>query len=209
MRAAVRAGFVPFTAPIEGVVNYLYLDVKGLVTTAIGNLVDPVEGALSLPFLKTDGTPASRDEIAADWTRVKQDTELAHLGYRAAASVAKLRLAPEGVDLAVARKLTEMDGHLATRFPDYAAWPADAQLATLSMSWACGPGFHFPQLETALRAADFTAAAATCTINETGNPGVKPRNVANRALYLNAAGVVTRTLDLDQLYYPQLVSDLP
>ena len=49
-------------------------------------------------------------------------------------------------------KLGQMDAYLAKRFPEWEEWPADAQLATLSMAWACGPAFRFPRLEAALRA---------------------------------------------------------
>jgi GH24 family phage-related lysozyme (muramidase) len=189
MAADTRARFVPFTAPLEGVVPWMYLDVKGLVTVAIGILIDPVETALGLPFVKKDGTAATREEIAAEWTHVKATTRLAHQGHRAAEHETKLRLTDAGVEQVVFAKLDEMWGALSQRFPEIATWPADAQLATLSMAWACGPWFKFGTLETALRARDFATAAGACMISEAGNAGIAPRNKANRELYLAAAKV--------------------
>ena len=207
MRGSVRRGFVPFTAPLEGIVRWMYLDVKGLVTTAIGILIDPIQTAMPLPWVRLDGSPAGRDEIAAEWMRVKGDASLARLGHRAAEHITNLRLTDEGVDLVVSGKLAQFDRQLAARFPEWEEWPADAQLATLSMSWACGPAFRFPQLEAALRARDFDGAAGTCHINEAGNPGIIPRNRANVALYHNAAKVLGFKLDPDALVWPSVLGD--
>ena len=64
MKQSVRDAFVDFTAALEGVVPWMYLDVKGLVTVAIGNLIDPVAAALSLPFVrKGTTTRATKGEI--------------------------------------------------------------------------------------------------------------------------------------------------
>jgi hypothetical protein len=54
------------------------------------------------------------------------------------------------------------------------------------MSWACGPGFQFARLARALCDRDWAVAAVECKIREAGNPGVVPRNVANRVMYKNA-----------------------
>ncbi len=201
MRDSVRAAFVPFTAPIEGVVPFMYLDVKGLVTTAIGNLIDPIQYALPLPWM-VDGRPATRDEIANEWLAVKKMTAMKMMGGGVFRNVTKLRLDPEGLDLVVSKKLGQMGAHLAARWQSFAGWPADAQLGLLSMAWALGPAFRFPMFEAHLRAGNFEGCAKECTISEVGNPGVKPRNVANRSLFANAARVVKDGLDPDVLYYP-------
>ena len=202
MKPSVRAAFVPFTAKYEGVVPWLYADVKGLVTVGIGNLVDPIQFALPLPFVRFDGRPASRDEIAAEWLRVKQDPVAASRGHLYAKTITSLRLTDEGVESLVARKLAQNDDHLRRRFADYEDWPADAQLATLSMGWACVPAFRFPILEAALKARDFVLASKECHIDERGNPGIVPRNKANVLLYLNAARVMAFKLDPEVVHYP-------
>jgi GH24 family phage-related lysozyme (muramidase) len=211
---------------MEGAVPFLYLDVKGLVTTAIGNLVDPLPAALGLPLVRPDGSKATQSEIAAEWANVKGRTDLKLRGGMAFKSVTRLRLTEEGVQQVVARKLTQMDAYLARRFRctehddcraqvelgsectafGYASWPADAQLGVLSMAWACGPAFDFPHLERALREGDFLAAAAECFMNEAGNPGLRPRNRANRVLFRNAAFALGAKLDPDLLFYPRDLS---
>jgi len=40
----------------------MYVDVKGLVTTGIGNLIDLLSAALELPFHHNDGTPVTPGE---------------------------------------------------------------------------------------------------------------------------------------------------
>ena len=176
--------------PLEGVIPWLYLDIKGLVTVAIGNLVDPIDYALPLPFVRPDNTSASVDEIRAAWCHVKALTRLAHQGHRAAERETQLRLTTAGIEQVVTAKLGEMWGELSKRFPEIATWPESAALATLSMAWACGPHFRFGALESALRAKNFTLAAASCQISEAGNAGIVPRNRANRQLYLDAAAQV-------------------
>jgi GH24 family phage-related lysozyme (muramidase) len=184
---------------MEGVVPWMYLDVKGLVTVAIGNLIDPIQYALPLPFRRPDGAFGARDEIAAEWLRVKNHPSLAKWGHRAAEQVTSLRLDDEGVQLVVSRKLAQNADHLRRRFREWDEWPACAQLATLSMAWACGPAFQFPMLAAVLNAQDFAEAARQCHINEAGNPGIVPRNIRNKILYRNAARVRDFKLDPDYL----------
>jgi hypothetical protein len=49
MQASVRAAWCDFNRSLEGWVSWMYLDVEGLVTTGMGNLIDPVEAAFPLP----------------------------------------------------------------------------------------------------------------------------------------------------------------
>lgn len=188
MRPDVRACFVPFTASLEGVVRWMYLDVKGLVTVAIGNLIDPVEAALNVPFVYS-GTdiPAPPEAIRREWERVKAHPAAARQGHRVLDAETSLRLTDAGIDVVVSRRLALNESILRERFPDFDEWPADAQLATHSMAWACGPHFRFPELERALRAHDWKRAADECRMRTEGNPGLVPRNYANKALYLAAA----------------------
>lgn len=70
--------------PLEGVVKYMYLDIKGLVTIGVGNLIDPINAALNLPFryknkpgVTNAGQSASRADIEAEWKLIKGKQELA------------------------------------------------------------------------------------------------------------------------------------
>ena len=206
MRDVVRSAFVEFTSAFEGVVPWMYQDVKGLVTVAIGNLVDPIQYAMPLPFVdRVTGAPAARDAIAAEWLRVKGDASLARLGHRAAERITRLSLTDDGVASLVARKLDQNDAHLKGRFPYIEEWPACAQLAVHSMAWACGPAFRFPLLEVALRAEDWETASQQCHMDERGNAGLVPRNRANIVLFLNAQRVRDYKLDPDTLEWRALL----
>lgn len=217
MRRAVRDGFTAFTVPLEGVVYSLYADVKSLITTAIGLLVDPVSAALSLPLKHQDGRPATRAEIAAEWQRVKDGACgsyptcsrpgacFAHQGWRASERVTRLRLSPADVDRLTQAKMTTMWRVIVSRWPDADAWPADAQMAILSWAWGVGPHARWPMLDAALKAGDFAVAAIHITMKGAGT--IPRRNRENQALLRNAAVVERTALDPDVLYYPRILSD--
>lgn len=200
------------------------------MTTGIGNLIDSPSAAAALPWRHHDGRRATKGEIVSEWGRVKAgacgasgptyltcrwpdkkhpETRVpcfAHCGWTASeAYAARLRLTREDVDELVARVRDRMWGQLTERFSAIESWPADAQLATLSMSWACGAGFRFPRLVAALRAADFGAAANNCKMKGAGT--VVVRNLHNKQLYRNAAIVVAHGHDPDRLYFPSQLTD--
>lgn len=185
----VAAAFRDFTAQFEGVVPYMYQDVKGLVTTGIGNLIDPMRTALSLPWLHADGTPAKQAEIAAEWGRVKAMPKA--LVYTRYHSPTGLHLTDDAVNELVAKRLEADAAILVNLYPDFANYPAPAQTAILSMAWAMGAGFpkSWPRFSARVRACDWKACAANCAINATENAGVIPRNKANSALFLQASVV--------------------
>lgn len=118
MRQSVGTGFVQITKDHEGIVPWLYLDVKGLVTTAVGNLVErtsrdvlnadgsptfatrgvPTDNLFDQPWLNASGNLASRGEIQAAFDAVKARQDLAHLGggNQAFANLTSIRLGPPG-----------------------------------------------------------------------------------------------------------------
>lgn len=212
MHPKLLSAFVPFSTKFEGSVPFMYLDILGLVTTGIGNLIDPIGAALDLPWLKQDGTLANRAEVAAEWMNVKARQDMKMRGGMAYGSITKLRLDAAGIAEVVYRKAKQNENELIRRFPDFESWPVDAQLATHSMAWACGPAFRFPKLAAALLQRDFRTAAAECHMNTDGsdgipntrddNRGLVPRNVANEVLYRNAAFVLGAHLDPNELFYP-------
>jgi hypothetical protein len=199
IKPVVRSNFLRFNTQFEGILSHMYLDILGLVTVGVGNLIDPVGLAANLPFLHADGSPASMDEIMGEWALVKRHTELAHEGAGAARAYCTLHLDEAGITNLVDDKLTAMATALAKRFP-LADWPADAQLGLCSMAWAMGPGFQFPKFQAAAVRGDFLEASTECDINAAHNPGVVPRNAANRMLFQNAAKVVSQGLDGDALH---------
>ena len=213
---SVQSYLPRFSQTFEGRVTHMYLDIKGLVTVGVGNLIDPVELALDLPFhLKNlPGTPADRAQIAAEWQVIKFDRSLAEKGAHACAPLTALELNDGAIDALIAKRAAEDEKSLKRRpqFANFEAWPADAQLALLSMAWALGPGgvAGFPKLSAACQALDFHTAADECEISEDGNAGLVPRNVANRALFLNAARVRAVEASVgplhSTLFYPKVLT---
>jgi GH24 family phage-related lysozyme (muramidase) len=183
---SVLADWGEWTAQFEGRVRTLYLDVKGLVTTGLGCLVDPVGLALALPWERADGTPADGAEVVADWHRVKALPP--GLVFSRYVSSAALYLSNEAIDDLARSRLQQDADRLAFCFFDLATYPAPAQRALLSMAWAMGPGFPvtWPHFSAAVRARNWALASASCEIDSDGNPGVVPRNKANAALFLAA-----------------------
>lgn len=168
MKSECNDGFWPLTEDCEGKVYCLYLDVLGLVTTAIGNLCHDVHVAMAMPFFRADGVLARPDEIRAEHAKVASmfcgmkgaeqratatqqakscpwriigSVCLAHQGWRAAMSATSLRLTDDGVKQIVMAKMRENNADLLRQYPAFESWPWQAQLATHSMAWACGSGF--------------------------------------------------------------------
>jgi hypothetical protein len=211
VKACVREAFVPFTVAFEGgYIGWMFPDVEGKVSTGFGLLLEPVALALALPWRRRDGSLASREEIVADWLRVKNYPDAPRLGHKSVEHVAQLRLDNAGLEQAFQGKLNLHDSIIRDRFPAFEEWPADAQLATHSMAWACGAGAWdpsnpngFPKMAAALERGDFSGAAVECHMNEWDagvfNAGLVPRNVANKTLFFNAS----RAKDPDILYWPR------
>jgi hypothetical protein len=187
------------------------------VTVAVGNLVDPVELAQALQFrfknepgIAAPGTPATPDQIAAEWQTLKNDTSLATRGYKACGPITQLELSDDTIDSLILDRLTRNESFLKRQpwFQEFDTWPADAQMGLLSMAWAMGPAGPgaFPHFRAACQSLDFSAAAAQCKMNEACNPGLIPRNQANFALFSNAAAVLAGeaqgNLQRSSLYFP-------
>jgi hypothetical protein len=217
MYPSVRAAWLDFNRPFEGRLHFMYLDIINKVTTGVGNLIDPMGAALSLPWYHRGdpSAPASQDEIAAEWRMIKSHTELSPRGGGAFGALATLELSDQAIDTLCMQKLANNETFLRAHVAEFAAfdtWPADAQMALLSMAWAMGAGFavgHWPKFRAACAALDFDAAADNCRISEAGNPGVRPRNDANQRLFHNAAVVHRNPDNYDPsiLYYPTYCLD--
>jgi GH24 family phage-related lysozyme (muramidase) len=187
VRDEVRSTWADWSKNFEGRTPTMYQDVKGLITTGIGNLIDPMSMALGLPWLKPDGTPATQEEIEAEWHRVKSMSAGQYwTKYRTSN---ELHLSDEAIDALVLKQLDANAIVLQRYFPDFAVLPAGAQRAILSIAWAVGAGFppKWPNFTAAIRAHDYVKAADNSSINTTGNAGVAPRNAANKAALLEAA----------------------
>jgi hypothetical protein len=176
-----------------------------------------VELALALPFcfrsqfgINAAGSAATAEQISKEWRNLKNDPSLAARGYQACETLTQLELSDAAIDSLLLERLTSNENLLKRHpwFADFENWPADAQLGLLSMAWAMGAAGpeNFPVFRAACRRLDFKTAAAECKMDETGNPGLIPRNRANAMLFSNAAIVLERGpgdgFDSANLYYP-------
>jgi len=199
----------------------MYLDIKGLVTVGVGNLVDPAELAQALPFrfknqpgVASPGSPATPDQIAAEWRSLKNTPGLAAMSYTACGSITQLELSDDSINSLLLDRVTVNESFLKRQqwFQDFDTWPADAQLGLSSMAWAMGPAGPgaFPHFSAACKSFDFNTAAADCRMNEAGNPGLIPRNQANFTLFSNAAivlaGEAQGGFQRPSLYYPRVLT---
>jgi len=208
MYPSIRAAFLSFSTRFEGCVPYMYLDIRGLVTIGVGNLIDPVD--LALPFVhKADLAVATQDEIRVDWQTVKGRQELA-TAHDYLQQFDALKLTDESIDQLVLAKLDSNEATLSNtpEFADLDNWPADAKLGLFSMAWAAGPGFSrvFPRFRAAFAAKDWNTAATESHMDDTYNPGLRPCNAANRILFSNVAQVIQQSLDFSVLQYPKNLS---
>src|ERR1035437_159744 len=217
MYLSVKLRFRSFNEPFEGVVPWMDQDIKGLITVGVGNLIDPVAAATELPFrwknkpgLKTPGMPASKADIEAEWKKIKDDSTLALKGHRACEGITNLELSDEGINALIGKRLQQNEAYLVKQAPfkNFDQWPADAQMALLSIARAMGPGGppQFKTMAAGCEKLDFDKAAANCRIDETGNPGIVPRNKADKLLFGNAAAMVAATMDFSVLHYPAIVT---
>jgi GH24 family phage-related lysozyme (muramidase) len=213
MWASVSANWVGLNQPLEGVLPFMYLDQRGLVTTGMGNLIDtsrplPAEPtdaqreashrlAAQIAWLNQDNTPAPADAIAAEWDNVKGRTDLAQQGGGAfAAPVTSLHIDDGEITRIVTDRLTQNEATLTGRpeFSEFANWPADAQFGLLSMSWALGAGFRFPNFQAAAAIGDWETAADQCVFGPHVGT-IEKRNAMDQQCFHNATQVVKQGLD--------------
>lgn len=121
----------------------MYLDVRGLVTTGIGNLIDPKEVALPLPWLK-EGEPATADEISAEWDFVKSDPDgRSQRGGGSFESITSLRLKDEDVRCLGGLSGGEQRGDLETTRPICGLRRLASRCATWVAKHGVGDGARF------------------------------------------------------------------
>ncbi len=208
MHPSVIKALPDFLKQYEGKVNFMYLDVKGLVTVGVGHLIDPVNMALKLEFgPKGGGGAASTGEISAEWQKVKASTNLINQGSAAFDAITKLSLTDNGIaamvrdDAAAIENYIKSNGTARKYYGDFDKWPADAQLAFMGVAWGGMPipqfGWHkFPE---ACKVADWNKAADECKIT---SPIAAGRNEAHRLMFINAAAVKANGDNITELSWP-------
>ncbi len=174
----------------------MYLDVKGWVTTGVGNLIDPVGIALNLPFLhKKTRSKATQQETKQEWDKVKGMQNLKKGGGGNFGQYTTLVLDDDAITNLIAQRLANNERVLKSKnaFKNFDTWPADAQLALLSMSWAAGPNKfdNWKRFNAACINMDFDTAATESHMKEERQPKeFKNRNKLTNFLFKNAAAVI-------------------
>jgi hypothetical protein len=193
MRASAAAAWPALCTQYEGRCYWLYLDTLFYPTTGLGYRVVDLESMRSLPWLTSADTPATQNQIDAEWRKINNRRDLAAKGGFAYKSAASLHLDDVAVDGLLAITTSTFWSTLTKTLPDLDAWPADAQLALMDMAWNLGPNFlgpKWPNFTKAAKAANFDAAAASCLRSVKA-----PRDYRHQRMFTNAAAVVHHDLD--------------
>lgn len=230
MREAIKKAFFDYTVSHEGYTPFMYADSLNLVTTGVGNLIDAsarnsrdtspsaMAPAMKLPWkLKGDGWTsknptvgrlATPEEVIEEWSNVKLDPMQGKNGGFAYANKTKLTLSMEDIQSLFDETREKMENALRSKyFPNYDEWPADAQVAIMSMSWAMGPenlGNQFVNLRNALNQnpPNFAAAAKSAEIKNFGSlSSPNTFNGRNYTMFMNAADVQANGGDRDTLFF--------
>ncbi|SFK70351.1 hypothetical protein SAMN05421835_12970 [Amycolatopsis sacchari] len=209
---SVRENWVALNEPLEGVLPFMYLDVRGLVTTGMGNLIDkskpipatPTDAqrdashalAAEINWLTENGDTATFEQVADEWDAVKKRTDLADRGGGAFAPFTSLHIESDEIDRIVGDKLSSNERFLTNRseFADFDSWPADAQFGLLSMAWALGAGFRFPHFQDAVAQRDWETAAEECVFGPHRGT-IELRNAMDQQCFHNATTVDKQGLD--------------
>lgn len=189
----VVAAWPGLTEPLEGRVSWMYLDVRGLVTTGLGCLLASDPDAVALPWEHASGHAATSEEIRAEWWAVRaMRPGMLAAHYREPGAL----ILPDAAVDDLARQRLSADAAILDARWGLADWPSAAQAATCALAWAVGAGASengltgptWPHLHAALGSQDWLAAALAGQLRVKGNPGVAPRNLVVMALFRLAAG---------------------
>jgi GH24 family phage-related lysozyme (muramidase) len=173
----------------EGVVPWMYLDTRGFVTVAVGELLATPASALALSFVDTNNQPSTPAAIQAEYSRV---SALPPGKYPAAfyRSQVSPTLPHPAVDALLLRHLTLFDARLNQRLPGYSVFPDAAKLGLLDMIYNLGvTGLFsgFPTFISYVQNQNWEGAATQCLRN-----GPSPqRNDWTRQQFLAAAAAAT------------------
>ena len=208
MHQSVQNALHDFLKQYEGKVNFMYLDVKGLVTIGVGHLIDPINQALKLEFRTKGGSGSvSTAEVTSEWQTVKSRKDLIPKGGEAFGAVTRLELSDKGIKAMVISHANGIENYIKTNaaakkfYSNFDNWPADAQLGFFGVAWGGIPipqfGWHkFPE---ACRVEDWDKAAAECKIT---SPIAAGRNEAHKTMFLNAAAVKANGDSITELSWP-------
>lgn len=192
--------FPAFQVQSEGLKDHMYCDSVGKVTTGMGNLLKPISMALELPWkVRATGAKATPEQITEDYNTCL--TYYAEVTARDASAAAplykertKLYLTSDDVHALVDRRVKGFATACAVAFgvKEWNAFPADAQMVCLAISWAIGVAPRWPvrkkaDLHAAVLAGDFKKAATLCSLPVTKKVQMREwKNKAFKFMFENA-----------------------
>ena len=183
----------------EGVVQYMYLDVKFNVTVGIGHLIEDVAKAEELPFYRRHSKANPHPiHVKNAFDEVRRNRALAQYGASAFKDITQLDLdltdieALFDADIAGFKKL--FGSGTGQRFEDFWTYPAGAQMGMLDIAYTMGVHDFFdgfPVLREALESRNWLKVAdesgRKVKLDKQGNPGLMAeRNVIVRGWFLDA-----------------------
>ncbi len=194
MGDSVRNRIVSFNTAFEGFVEWMYLDQKSKVTVGIGRLIDNPDQAVQLGGFvhKTDGSPATEQEIRNEWQMVK-NSKTPGKWYELKERT-NLRLPRSVIERQALQYAEGIVANLKRQGYDWDNYPADGQLGLLSIGWI-GLG-SYPKCLGYVKKGNWFYAAGEATF-----PTSKKREEAQQKLFRNAGRVKARGLDPDVLWF--------
>lgn len=198
MHQSAKEQIVDHIAWFEGNVPYMYLDSLGLVSTGVGNLLDPYSRyGKRVRFSRANGTPATDAEVKAEFDLVKSKVipggtapQAAFRSYRAFEAITKLRATWPDVYTAVVEALRQHEAAALQYFGrDFDTFPADVQVVLVQMSYAGGLYARRLSLAPLLKKRDFIAARSHTYLSNPsqGQAGYKKYNAAFRMMMMNGS----------------------
>jgi GH24 family phage-related lysozyme (muramidase) len=172
----------------EGCVGWMYCDTAGKVTVGVGLMLPNVAAACGLPFV-VRGSAATAEQIGEEFKRVGALTPGERPGfYREAGSP---ELPGEFIDAKLKAVLTEFEGTLRAKLPEYDKLPDVVKMALLDMAYNLGPAgllTGYPRLLHAVDTGSWAQAAAECA-----RGGIsEARNAWTRLQFLSAVVATIR-----------------
>ena len=170
----------------EGSISHMYLDTRGKVTVAVGQLLATVAAAQELPFVQRGTAQAATPgDIEADFNEVKnQPTGKLAQSYK---SATKLDLPDNEIEALLQRRIDGFEAELRREFPQYDSYPENARLGILDMAFNLGTNglvTKFPSFTKAALARDWSACAKQCHRRGIGDT----RNEETKNLFESLAG---------------------
>lgn len=203
---SVLEAFPIVTRPLEGCVLSPYLDVFGYATVGYGCLCDTLQ---SFEQVEWDGKP-SASQIVDGWHALKSMPKALH--WKQYERATPLRMTQAGADKLLDLRAENFADYMQAHYlSEWDEWPADAQMACMLMSWACGPSYlsTFKNFLACVVKRDFIGAIACAKISTQGNAGIVPRNAQVALCLANAAAIDTPGYSTPALYWPGTVHDDP